>query len=115
MDLSVLGRDPGGIIPFRWAASSRFGGRHHSVTMGDIISFWWAASPGISRPAMWWSPPRPDRRASVAAVYLFDGALNRPYREDYPSQPWGIEHEMEVRAARPPQGRDVTGGGYGAS
>ena len=24
------------------------GGRHHSVTTGDIISFWWAASPGIS-------------------------------------------------------------------
>ena len=39
---------PGGIIPFRWAASSRNGGRHHSVTAGDIISFWWAASPGIS-------------------------------------------------------------------
>jgi hypothetical protein len=41
---------PGGTIPFRWAASSRFGGRHHSVTTGDIISFWWAASPGISTP-----------------------------------------------------------------
>ena len=24
------------------------GGRHHSVTTGDFISFWWAASPGIS-------------------------------------------------------------------
>jgi hypothetical protein len=39
---------PGGIIPFRWAASSRNGGRHHSVVAGDIIPFWWAASPGIS-------------------------------------------------------------------
>jgi hypothetical protein len=41
-------KTPGGIIPFRWAASSRFGGRHHSVTTGDIISFWWATSSGIS-------------------------------------------------------------------
>ena len=31
-------RPRGGIIPFRWAASSRYGGRHHSVTAGDIIS-----------------------------------------------------------------------------
>jgi hypothetical protein len=39
---------PGGIIPFRWAASSRYDGRHHSVTVGGIISFWWATSIGIS-------------------------------------------------------------------
>src|SRR4249920_1374059 len=30
---------PGGIIPFRWATSSRYDGRHHSVTVGGIISF----------------------------------------------------------------------------
>ena len=30
--------NPGRIIPLRWAASSRNGGRHHSVTAGDIIS-----------------------------------------------------------------------------
>ena len=41
---------PGGIIPFRWATSSRNAGRHHPVTAGGIISFWWAASPGISMP-----------------------------------------------------------------
>jgi hypothetical protein len=40
---------PGGIIPFRWATSFRYDGRHHSVTVGAIISLWWAASPGISR------------------------------------------------------------------
>src|SRR6267142_4014329 len=27
---------PGGIIPFRWAASSRYGGRHHLVMMGGL-------------------------------------------------------------------------------
>jgi hypothetical protein len=42
------------IVAPQWAASSRFGGRHHSVTTGDIISFWWAASPGISN-----FPPAP--------------------------------------------------------
>ena len=31
-------RPPGGIIPLRWATSSRNGGRHHPVTAGDIIS-----------------------------------------------------------------------------
>jgi putative membrane protein len=30
------------------AGLSRSGGRHHSVTVGAIISLWWAASPGIS-------------------------------------------------------------------
>ena len=39
---------PGGIIPFRWAASFRNGGRHHPVMVGDIISESWAASSGIS-------------------------------------------------------------------
>ena len=51
---------PGGIIPLRWAASSRNGGRHHSVTVGDIISFWWAAWTGIStdgRPPGYNGPP----------------------------------------------------------
>jgi hypothetical protein len=42
---------PGGIIPFRGATSSRYGGRHHSVTVGAITSLWWAASPGISTTA----------------------------------------------------------------
>lgn len=45
-------KPPGGIIPFRWAASSRYGGRHHSVTGGEIISLWWAASIGISTHAV---------------------------------------------------------------
>lgn len=31
-------QNPGGIIPLRWAVSSRNGGRHHSVTADDIIS-----------------------------------------------------------------------------
>ncbi|MFY9828523.1 MAG: hypothetical protein WAK69_07890, partial [Rhodoplanes sp.] len=44
----VAPNTPGGIIPFRWATSSRYDGRHHSVMVGGIISFWWATSIGIS-------------------------------------------------------------------
>src|SRR5215471_15165731 len=38
---------PGRLIPERWAASNRNGGRHHPGTPGDIKSERWAASPGI--------------------------------------------------------------------
>jgi hypothetical protein len=38
---------PGGIIPFRWAASSRNDGRHHSG--GRHHPLWWAASIGSAR------------------------------------------------------------------
>jgi hypothetical protein len=44
----------GGIIPLPWATSSRYDGRHHSVLVSAIISFWWAASIGISKQLSPW-------------------------------------------------------------
>jgi hypothetical protein len=38
-ELVTLEDPPGGIIPLRWATSSRYDGRHHSVLVGAIISF----------------------------------------------------------------------------
>jgi hypothetical protein len=37
------GIPPRGIIPFRWATSSRHDGRHHSILVGTIISLWWGS------------------------------------------------------------------------
>jgi hypothetical protein len=83
---------PGGIIPLRWAASSRFGGRHHSVTAGAIISFWWAAWIGISNGKAKDAQISIDRIHKV--MHAFQGEPGGR-RSDAPSRKlWTALHEL---------------------
>ena len=89
---------PGGIIPFRWAASSRFGGRHHPVTTGDIISFWWATSPGISMRRRAGAAIGPDHAAKIEPV----DHLDHKARQMLLGQP--LVHRRRQKKRRPAPG-----------